>query len=991
MSLKHSLAAALAVLAAVLSPALQAQTCSVPGNAGTVTITAQPNTFFPGSASVAAGATSISLGASAGAATAIAPGDLVLVIQMQGADINTSNANTYGAGTAGSTTATVAFGASGYAGGTTGTPTAGNYEWAVATNAVATTGGTLNLSSPLVSAYSVRASSTTVTRQTFQVIRVPQYSNLTLGATIDVLPWNGSTGGVLVLEATGDIAMAGNIINGTGRGFRGAGAVNVDANTTCTTNWNTTGCQGYVQTIAAALGASKGEGIAGTPARIYTNDPAGAGTGTVVAGTVDGYPVGEAARGAPGNAGGGGNQHNAGGGGGGNGGAGGKGGNTWNSSTSGNAGLPYGGFGGSPSGASASRWIMGGGGGAGDLGGNGSTSPDGSGGAGGALVVLRASRISGGGTINVNGAAGQNTRTTDASGGGGAGGTVVVAVGAGGLNGAYTVNANGASGGSYGVSGLEQDGPGGGGGGGAYISNAAGATVNVNGGAGGGSSTTAGCGGASNACNAATGNGGGSPGYAIVTPGVLVGYECLPNLAITKATTTPLVTSSTGATAAYTIAVSNSGGGARFVSVKDLTLPPGWTLNAASTYTYGTLPATRLPAGGETVAPTTTPPAWTVNSSPLTTPTLASNSLTWTSFAVPPITSGVPGQVTISFIATIPDQATVGTYHNGAGAAFLDPTRQATLRTVAPAPNVAANRPATAYDANTAYLNFAGAGATNVAGSNYSGLQAGPTSEDVRLIPDFSVTKTGPSSATPGVTFTYTITARNNGRPVGTQAFSVTQANDVTSANVPSVLGSSPLTVTDTLAGNATLTTLSGTGWTCGATGTTRVCTLANANAYPIAASTDFSTITGTATITPSCTLSTASVTNSVAVSAGAGETVATNNTATVVTTPTCSTANIALTKSDSVTSIPAGATTTYTLTITNTGAGNANGTVVQDPATAGLSCSAVTCTATTGGAICPTPLTIAALQGAGLTIATFPASSSVTLGVVCGVTATGQ
>ena len=112
------------VLLTVSQPAAAAQFCSSsPGKDGAGTPSGVVNTYFPGSASVSAGATSITLGASSGAATAIASGDLLLVIQMQDADINTSNSASYGSGT-------------GTGAGYTSLNQAGLYEFVQATNAV---------------------------------------------------------------------------------------------------------------------------------------------------------------------------------------------------------------------------------------------------------------------------------------------------------------------------------------------------------------------------------------------------------------------------------------------------------------------------------------------------------------------------------------------------------------------------------------------------------------------------------------------------------------------------------------------------------------------------------------------------------------------------------------------------------------------------------------------------------------------------------------
>ncbi|MDB5967048.1 MAG: hypothetical protein JWQ72_3548 [Polaromonas sp.] len=106
--------------------------------------------------------------------------------------------------------------------------------------------------------------------------------------------------------------------------------------------------------------------------------------------------------------------------------------------------------------------------------------------------------------------------------------------------------------------------------------------------------------------------------------------------------------------------------------------------------------------------------------------------------------------------------------------------------------------------------------------------------------------------------------------------------------------------------------------------------------------------------------------------------------------------ANLQLTKNDGVTAVVAGATTSYTLTVANLGPADGAGTVLADPATTGLTCTAVTCAVAAGAAACPAPasVTIANLQsppGPGITLSTLPAASTLTFAVSCGVTATGQ
>src|ERR1700680_2057361 len=80
-----------------------AQGCVTPGNDGpNAALTGVVNTYYPATASAAAGATSIAVGARlAGASPAIAAGDLLLVIQMQDSDINSTNSIAYGDGTTG--------------------------------------------------------------------------------------------------------------------------------------------------------------------------------------------------------------------------------------------------------------------------------------------------------------------------------------------------------------------------------------------------------------------------------------------------------------------------------------------------------------------------------------------------------------------------------------------------------------------------------------------------------------------------------------------------------------------------------------------------------------------------------------------------------------------------------------------------------------------------------------------------------------------------
>ena len=103
--------------------------------------------------------------------------------------------------------------------------------------------------------------------------------------------------------------------------------------------------------------------------------------------------------------------------------------------------------------------------------------------------------------------------------------------------------------------------------------------------------------------------------------------------------------------------------------------------------------------------------------------------------------------------------------------------------------------------------------------------------------------------------------------------------------------------------------------------------------------------------------------------------------------------ANLALSKSNGVNTLVAGSTTTYTITVTTSGPSDADGTLLKDPLATGLNCTQATCSGVSGGASCPAAgsVTIASLQGAGISLPVLPAGSTVTFSVVCGVTATGQ
>lgn len=239
-------------------------------------------------------------------------------------------------------------------------------------------GTQLTFTQPLLRSYAALVS---------QVVRVPQYTNVTLqaGSRLEAQPWNGSTGGILMFLATGTVTNDGRI-TASGAGFRGGSAVK-DPD-------GIKGCTSLDE--PSPQGQQRGEGL-----------------------VISRY--GSTGRGRMANGAGGGVCLQAGGGGGGHGGPGGQGGST--SAVDG----PHRAVGGEGGTALAysllDRLSLGGGGGAGHglslIG----TTSDGA--RGGGVIVFRARQLSGGGSIEADGAT-ATTATLNAGGGGGAGGTISI-------------------------------------------------------------------------------------------------------------------------------------------------------------------------------------------------------------------------------------------------------------------------------------------------------------------------------------------------------------------------------------------------------------------------------------------------------------------------------------------------------------------------------------------------------------------------------------
>jgi uncharacterized repeat protein (TIGR01451 family)/fimbrial isopeptide formation D2 family protein len=627
--------------------------CATPGKDGPSSLGGIINTYYAGATNttVAAGATSIPVGAinPNGATTPIAAGDLLLIIQMQGADIDASNTDSYGNGVSGGgndSNASVSPATTGASGNLNNTNfIAGNYEYVVATGPVS--GGSIPIQGTngggLINSYS-NTPFGSQGQKTYQVIRVPQYSTATMSSSLSAAPWNGSTGGILIYDVAGNLNLGSATVDVSGRGFRGGAGRRLTGGTGSPTD--------HVTLSTNNANGSKGEGTAGTPRFIFNPT-----TLAFIDNTDEGYPGGSYGRGAPGNAGGGStdgrpssNSHNSGGGGGSNGGAGGLGGRSWTS------GLFVGGFGGATFPATSSRVVLGGGGGAGTT--NQATSASvgvpgtgiaSSGATGGGMVLIRTGSVSGSGTINANGATAFDVRQ-DGTGGGGAGGSVIVTAVNNNLAG-LTVNARGGNGGNVKYSSTREPfegahGPGGGGGGGVVLTSA-GAIVDVTGGQSGTAKdpvdpidpyfgATAGTSGR----NQTVGS----------IPGANSGAECVPQLTITKTTSTPGPIIKPGK-AIYTITVANAVNRATATNI-DISdpLPSGFSFDGSVT------PTVTLNGGASRPS--------------VTNPTAGATTLNFGSFNIP---GG--GSVQITFTTDVAATVADGVYNNGATATYFDPTR----------------------------------------------------------------------------------------------------------------------------------------------------------------------------------------------------------------------------------------------------------------------------------------------------------------------------
>jgi hypothetical protein len=361
----------------------------------------------------------VTVGSSAG----FAVGDTVLLIQMQGAIIDQTNTAAYGT-------------ISNYNG-------AGLFEKA---EIQGISGNSVYFTQNLINTYDFAGK--------VQMISIPVYQNATVSGVLTGQAWDGSTGGVVVLEARGTLnVLVGNEINMNSKGFK-PGLMNETCPNSCNFSQNNAD---YFYADPNYRGSLKGEGIAAITA---------------------GFQRG---RGAQANGGGGGNDHNSGGAGGGNLTAGGMGSRNnepgaflckgYNPGEAGKALNPLAG----------ARIFMGGGGGAGHgnnfaVAGTGCTGGGGStaGTAGGGIIIVIANSLNASGVAFKANAVFAGSGNGDGAGGGGAGGSVLLDV-AGVTASAFTIEAKGGNGGStFGFGQNRCYGPGGGGAGGAVFYKGAG-------------------------------------------------------------------------------------------------------------------------------------------------------------------------------------------------------------------------------------------------------------------------------------------------------------------------------------------------------------------------------------------------------------------------------------------------------------------------------------------------------------------------------------
>jgi uncharacterized repeat protein (TIGR01451 family) len=966
---------------------VQPLVCATPGKDGAGgTLTGVVNSYYAPTAGVAVGAKSVTLGAVSGASNAIAVGDLLLIMQMQAATINSTNTSSYGDGIPGDPGS-----------GSTSLGGSGLFEFVTATSAVPTTGGTLQFTGSgtnggLLNAYVLGAASGTQGQQKFQVIRVPQYTSATLSSGLVPLAWNGSVGGVLVIDVSSQLTLGGTV-SADAVGFRGGGGRILTGGTGTSTD--------YVTLASNAANGSKGEGIAGTPRYLAPATITTATTATDT--TVEGFPSGSSARGAAGNAGGGGtdgdpaaNDENSGGGAGSNGGVGGLGGYGWNTFTALNS--TDGGFGGAAFPASTNALVMGGGGGAGTTN-NGSyyitganhnancgttcTGIYSSGGAGGGIVIVHTGSVAGSGRISANGGSTLST-DNDSTGGGGAGGSILFLANSGSLSG-LSVSADGGSGGNAwpetdpgGFPG-QRHGPGGGGGGGVIFLSGPATSSSVAGGNNGYTNTV------QDSYGATPGTAGTVVTTHIITetPGTQPGAYCAgADLAVTNAGAPTIVLP--GANITYTQTVTNNGpfdatnavfsenipANTTFVSI---TTVAGWTCTTPAVGGTGTITCSN-PDLANAGAISYTVVVKVGNGTPSGTQIVDVDSVT-SGTADPNLTNNTATVITTVGTATQADLAVTNTASAPTVTAGTNFTMTAVVTNQGPAAAasavfteaMASNAPGTVNATFVSLAPPAGwscstptVGGTGTITCTATTLAAAGTATFpiVMNVPAAAPAGTvllgtaNIASSTPDPNFgnnaaTATTTVAAAGQvdlavvssdapdPV-TPGNNITYTQSVTN-NGPTAItasGTTTVTFTDAIPANTMLasTFTAPTGWTCntiavGATGTF-TCTLNSGQTLAVGAIVNFPLVVKVNAATPVGT----TITNSPSIASSVSDPNNANNTATVTTLVASPTqADVSIVKTASPEPVNQGTNLSYTLTVKNAGPAVAPNVIVTD------------------------------------------------------------
>lgn len=302
----------------------------------------------------------------------ISTNDRVMIIQMKGASVNTTNSSSFGS--------------------VTSLNDAGNYELATVCSVRS---DSVFLLQQLLRTYSVA--------DKVQLIKIPRYVSANVTAPLEAAAWDSASGkgGVLAIIVSETLALNA-AVSASSKGFKG-GSFYKDGGG-CASNafqnyaYNPTPTTYFIYSNVQ-LGAWKGESVSDLPLAMVGG------------------------KGACANGGGGGNNHNNGGGGGSNIAAAGKGGD--NLSTVGCTGqqAAIGGY--ALSSNSGGKIFFGGGGGAGHA--NNTASSLGGGYGGGIIFIQAQTLVSNGFTISANGAAGGDI-FGDGAGGGGGGGTIILSI-----------------------------------------------------------------------------------------------------------------------------------------------------------------------------------------------------------------------------------------------------------------------------------------------------------------------------------------------------------------------------------------------------------------------------------------------------------------------------------------------------------------------------------------------------------------------------------